>query len=767
MSIFKMPLLAGFLWVAVMATSAGAEDVPLYYPAADHAADIQEVSQPFAAPGYPPSEADGPETPAWLGSDAGLTDQVLAPFSDVQVTTNSGAVTVHVWGRSYHFDNSGFLQQVISQGTPLLASPIAMSIRIDGQSVTYHPTSLSVVEQTPTHATIEGLQQVGAAMIAVRTRVGFDGFIWHEVSVTGPAGSVVESCQLRIAMRPEVATLYNHADLGVVPLSKGNNTILLANEADGNVVPAEGLTLPFSWQITLLNETVGLQWFCESCQGWSPADPMQVIRITPGAGSVDLTVAMIENPKSIGDGLHLDFGYQALPVRPQADWNRERELRAHQWASSAHALETMNGPGVPLDSVGWVDGMTITPDRLQNAIDHGLKYAVIHQEWTELQGYPGSFITQKQNQLRRAVRDLHDAGVKVILYIGAEYSMAAPDWERFGRQIVRIPLRKGRSRTDPPAESYRAYANPILNDFLAHNVRELIREYQIDGLFLDMVADVTVDMNPYHGQGYADAAGNWYGTANVRSNRELLRRLRMVFQEEGREGVLLAHAGVHAPGVNFADARLAGEAEVYRKRIHPELSLAEVLSPNRFRALYDADVYGVPIYWMSKPDKDGFADDANLSITLLHRVMPRSLWLVFRPEAAQKGEDNYFLRQASYGPRVWAIYRNYNVGSATWRPYWANANVVTIMPGRVLVSLYNHHGADVLAIISNPTQEPIETTVQFNLLALGFDPQRQLIAMDAMTSEPFVFDGSDSFTLSVEPEHCRLVWIQQPDADLP
>ena len=86
------------------------------------AIDRQRLRKPVELPG-PHLEAQRSVTqadrPSWWQSDAGLTEAVPTPWTPVAVHGSS----VSVWGRNYHFTDSGLPQAIDSDSTPLLAGP--------------------------------------------------------------------------------------------------------------------------------------------------------------------------------------------------------------------------------------------------------------------------------------------------------------------------------------------------------------------------------------------------------------------------------------------------------------------------------------------------------------------------------------------------------------------------------------------------------------------------------------------------------------------
>jgi hypothetical protein len=385
----------------------------------------------------------------------------------------------------------------------------------------------------------------------------------------------------------------------------------------------------------------------------------------------------------------------------------------------------------------------------------------MHQEWTEMQGYPGTLREENATKMRRAVEEAHKRNLKVVAYIGQEVSESFPEWERFGGSMVRMPLLGGRGRPDPEADAFRPCANQVYADFVAHKTREMIREYNIDGIFLDGQPAISPCLNTGHGHGYQTETGEWRATFDVYDVRRMLQRLYVLFHgAEKSDGVLCLHSGWGwTPAFSFGDYRLAGEFEVYRHKMHPNLSLMDILSPDYFRAVYDPAVNGLPVCWMSKPTKGGLSYAQDRAVSLLHGVMQRARWPRFSTDGpvlanAQSDPDSYGLDEAW---KIWRIFGRFNPDGARWYPYWDRKAPLAIQPAAVRVSLYSRPGEGLLAVVSNPGRSPQTAVVGFDLQALRLDPA-EITARDAMTDKPMALEKG-RMSVSLEPESCRLVLV--------
>ncbi len=712
------------------------------------AIDRERLKRPVNLPS-PYAEAQRRVTqsgqPAWWHSDAGLTEAVPPPWTPVKVEGS----TVKVWGRSYRFADSGLPQAIDSDSTSLLAAPVRLLAAVNGKPAKVQSATLRVNSTKDREAVLSSRSRLGNLDLELSVSVEYDGFARFDATLSGAQPANLDQLILEIPLRPECASDYAHDPLGVVPLTKKDGDLLFNEGGHGGALPPEGLTLTFTPQVILSNGQVGLSFVTPTEKGWSVADRRKMIEVVRAGDGVVLRVRFVDTQVRLEQPLHLSWAITALPSRPRPNWTTYDVFNSAQWGSAAQFLPmTVRRNGE-------------TDTQLDRAVRQGLKVVIMHQEWTEMQGYPGTLREENAANLRRAVQEAHRRNLKVVAYLGQEVSESFPEWERFGGSMVRLPLLGGRTRTDPPAAAFRPCANSVYADFLAHKTRELIREFDIDGIFLDLHPEISPCMNTDHGHGYQTGQGEGRATFAVFDVRRMIQRLYCLFHgAEKSGGVLCLHSGWGwTPALSFGDYRLAGELEVYRHKMHPTLTLMDILSPDYFRAVYDPAVNGLPLCWMSKPDKGGLTYQQDRAVSLLHGVMQRARWPRFSPDGkvladAQPDPGGQGLDEAW---KIWRIFGKFNPDGARWYPYWDRQAPLAVQPAAIRVSFYSRPGERVLAVVSNPGRSAQTASVAFDLRAMRLDGEG-IVARDAMTGESLTLERG-RMSLSLEPESCRLVLV--------
>src|SRR3990170_1109897 len=77
-------------------------------------------------------------------------EQAPAPWTELAVRRGQGGdVAVTCWGRTCTFGRQSFLRQVRSAGKPMLAAPVRLTGRADGQPLRWRSAPVELREQSP------------------------------------------------------------------------------------------------------------------------------------------------------------------------------------------------------------------------------------------------------------------------------------------------------------------------------------------------------------------------------------------------------------------------------------------------------------------------------------------------------------------------------------------------------------------------------------------------------------------------------------------
>ncbi|MFO7947084.1 MAG: DUF6067 family protein [Armatimonadota bacterium] len=294
--------------------------------AADGPDETQAATIPFQKP------ADSP----WLDCDYGTEDRLLEPWTPMQVQGQS----VACWGRQYRYADTGLPEQIMNQGSEMLAEPVRLRGRINGELITWQPEHFDITDHTETQAIIEASSATGDADLAVRTELEFDGLAWTDLELSAQ-GQQLDELALEIPVRKEVATLFFGQPMDR-QIGKGKPYPSWSGTPNGAMTqePASG---PFTNYIWFGNEDMGLVWCCESPQYWANSDPDEAIEIIPRDDHVVLRINFVDRPLQLSDALKLSFGLQATPVKKTRERVRIRtqnygDEKRKRWVEESGSL---------------------------------------------------------------------------------------------------------------------------------------------------------------------------------------------------------------------------------------------------------------------------------------------------------------------------------------------------------------------------------------------------------------------------------------------
>lgn len=613
--------------------------------------------------------------------ESSVSRKVPEPFEAVSVHGDE----VSVWNRRYLLGGNGLPRQIIVNGKEILSAPVRLITEVNGESTRDAASGLKTKYVRDDEASFSAASTLPSSTTntEMTTTIGFDGLAWFEFAITPKSAVVIDNLVLEIPIRAGFARLFTHHFIQ----NDNPYQIDALNDFGGGPLP-ERWESAFTPAVWIGNEEGGIQWLAEDRCAWSARSDNKVIRLVRRTDSTVLSVTIIDKGLSLGpnETYRVRFGLLPTPVKALPTWQRYSQFSTAQAASALQALD-------------WVKS---GPDksRLDKAVEKGLRMVVIHQMWTELQGYPGTFRKNNENALKEFVREAHKRAIKVILYIGSGVSMAAPEWQESGEKTIVKPNKPSKTRDDPPAKSYWPDANRYYSPFLASKINELIRVYDIDGVMLDGHASVRPCENGLHGHGCV-RGGRTFPTYPILETRALMRQIYTLFHGGARsDGIVLAHSSISfMPPLAFCDFRWAGEAllHTYSRRYWPDAGKAgkaDFYSLEDFRALFLPSSTGIPLIYMPKEGRGKVTVNQMASVVLVHGIMPRFRWPMLQGNADSQDERLY---------RTWAMWKKVvNDAGVTFHPYWANQpHVRYAKEGELAVSYLVNKRGDMLVLAAN------------------------------------------------------------------
>lgn len=277
-----------------------------------------------------------PETPEWRGSTEGISDEVLAPWTPVEL---DGSL-VGVWGRNYRFGPLPLPSHVTTAGEDVLAGPIILRMVADGKEQSWRQDGpVETLDEQPNVARLAVTAAGEDVRCEGQVTVEYDGMIRCDFTLTPRGAREVEELSLVIPLKADHAKYLYH-----FPGRWGS-------AYNAGALPEEGFTAGFRPFIWLGDEERGFSWFSESDRNFFLDDENLVTEITREGDMVMLHVHMIRGGHRMTEPLEYTFGFQATPVKPMRPdvWDYRichmgnYGIEEREWRAPAHITYPAEG----------------------------------------------------------------------------------------------------------------------------------------------------------------------------------------------------------------------------------------------------------------------------------------------------------------------------------------------------------------------------------------------------------------------------------------
>lgn len=683
----------------------------------------------------------------WIGGPAGRKKFVPPPWVPIKASVRE-CETLLV---RYQWTEGAVMPSFTVGGKDYFAAPPSLILKDgNGQVVPLKVTSIKLGESDAEQAIWKIEADAGAlGALSGTVRVEFDGFAWFDLTFHPKAGAELGGCSLNLPMKKEYGRLFHRArmDTWFDPKVKPKESADAANPraAECGRTPAEGLDLPFVFQVWVGNQEGGVQWCAERPENWLLENPGRAIQIQPAADRTLLAIHFVDKKVRPSGPMTWSFGLQPTPSRKLLGGLEEY---AHFQSNGVPS------PEPPSESLKTTDPEQYQKETKRHALMYGgglarqgVKRVILHSYWNwngreKLFGYPGTRNPETDRDLRAFIKAMHAQGIQVLLYIGWGISTAAPEWRDYGWEMVRLPLKNSGYGT------YWAHPSSLYPDLYVQRVAEMVKTYDLDGVFIDSTSDLSYSLN-YHGMRWVNEKGEIKGSYAVRPMRDFFKRIYKVFHGEARaNGVVYNH---HSPQPNvfvenFTDVRCPSEfAQTYKGEFNEEF-VDQFLVKNT-GLQYGFQVELTNKNWM----KEGVTKKVSQIYALL---LPLNVGM----KALNMNAPQDYSLPSEPMPKIWKAWAWLESAKAEHLPWWKNAAYLTTQPAadpknQVLSALWLRKGEKAVVCISNLKNEPRTIEVTLNLPNLGF---KGVTAEDAITGEPVEVKGNQ-VSLAIDAERWRLL----------
>jgi len=621
---------------------------------------------------------DSPLAPTWLGTEVGLSDEVPAPWTDLEV---EGAA-VRPWGRTYRFERSILPTAVETAGAAVLAGPIVLRGMANGITLNWRGAITEVRSQKSNTVVLKGGAEAGPLSMTGTATVEFDGMIRVDLALHPNATkTTINHLTMEIPLKPAYARYLYH-----FPGRWGS-------VANSGYLPEKGWHHAFKPFVWLGDEERGFSWFCESDEHWTPVDRNRALVAERTDEAIVLRLNLIGWALDMDGPLTYTFGFQATPVKQpeKTTWDYRISHRG------AYGIE---------NSSARLAGRIVYPARkgmtqVQWFRHMGVRTLCFHEQWSPYQSYP--YVTEENRErLRSLVDGCHAANVKLLLYMARSFSNIAPEWELYSKEMLLVPRRGGYHRK-PEQRAYHVCWRSPWKDFCLQHLAKLLDEFGHDGWYLDGAEWPMPCRNRHHGCGYETADGTIKPTYDIFATREFMKRLYILTRRRKPEGQLNIHNStvMTIPTLGWGTSTWGGEQLDTHK---PGVRTLDILPLDAFRTEFMGRQWGAPAEFLVYENRP-YTSKEMLAYTLLHGVL-------IRPNTDEA--------LARISP-LWKLYDRFPFRTADFYPYWDNKKLFRCEPEGIYATAYHRPQEGLLMFVSNLGEEDAEAAVTLTPSLLGWN----------------------------------------------
>jgi len=355
-------------------------------------------------------------------------------------------------------------------------------------------------------------------------------------------------------------------------------------------------------------------------------------------------------------------------------------------------------------------GLLLCEDRpakttLEHLRDYGVNVLVFHEHWSNIQDYPDFYHRQ---EIRKIAKFCHANGMKLLLYFGFSISDLNPEWGKYHQKCLRklpeeSPDSGYRWHRHPEQTAYGVCYNNIWRNFMVHSIDKGMRDFDIDGVYLDSTASPLGCRNYLHGCGYKAENGEYQPTYPIFAVRDLMKRIYNICVGEHR-GLVSVHNStcLVMSTIGFTTSYWDGEQFNVPLKDGP----LSVLPLETFQAEFMGRNHGLPAEFLTYAPFVWTVEEA-LAFALIHDVL---------------------IRPINAGPmlvtmsKVWKIQDDFDCDGSEWVPYYQKQELVGVEAGgdKIKVSyFFNRKNGRILLIAANLDKDDQRVRIKINAGLFG------------------------------------------------
>jgi len=241
----------------------------------------------------------------WEHNKLGLSDVIVPPYTPLEVKGKE----ISPWGRTYTVGKTGFPEQIVVTGVPVLRAPIRLESRQAGTKHISKGEGARFVRTAKDRVDIEARGSIGAISTKIKAFLEYDG--WYQVALT---------------LEPKKEVEVESLDL-LLDLWEGANTMAMNLSVTKGAIPNGMGVVWDNTQMPPGNDFVpviyfgapdrGIWWYQEWDRGWvrDPAKPsIQFERDQKGL--LTFRIRLFNTSHILKEGRTIEFALLAQPAKP-------------------------------------------------------------------------------------------------------------------------------------------------------------------------------------------------------------------------------------------------------------------------------------------------------------------------------------------------------------------------------------------------------------------------------------------------------------------
>jgi hypothetical protein len=137
----------------------------------------------------------------WLNSTIGLDDEVVAPYTPVEVDGD----TLHILNRTVTLNAQGLPESITSHGREVLAHPVRLCVETENGVLSWQGGGISITRQAPALVAWEAIAENAQATLACHAELESDGYLIYSLTLTPKQRLDVRDIRLEIPLVRRVA----------------------------------------------------------------------------------------------------------------------------------------------------------------------------------------------------------------------------------------------------------------------------------------------------------------------------------------------------------------------------------------------------------------------------------------------------------------------------------------------------------------------------------------------------------------------------------